>query len=105
MPCGSAISCPRAISLYCAIPASYGQRLPNGQGIPIQVTADSDLFTELRMRRMGAITGNITAEERVDIRATGAVTGDIVSPRLAVAEGGCLRGKVEMPARGRTARP
>ena len=54
---------------------------------------------------MGAITGNITAEERVDIRATGAVTGDIVSPRLAVAEGGCLRGKVEMPARARTARP
>ena len=40
-------------------PASYGQRLPNGQGIPIQVTADSDLFTELRMRRMGAITGRI----------------------------------------------
>jgi len=46
---------------------------------------------------MGAITGNITAEEKVDIRATGAVTSDIVSPRLAVAEGGCLRGKVEMP--------
>ena len=46
---------------------------------------------------MGAITGNITADEKVDIRATGAVTGDIVSPRLAVAEGGSLRGKVDMP--------
>ena len=46
---------------------------------------------------MGAITGNITADEKVDIRATGAVTGDIVAPRLAVAEGGCLRGKVDMP--------
>ena len=46
---------------------------------------------------MGAITGNITADEKVDIRATGAVTGDIVAPRLAVAEGGSLRGKVDMP--------
>src|SRR5207247_4789167 len=53
---------------------------------------------------MGAITGNITADERVDIRATGAVTGDIVSPRLSVAEGGCLRGKVDMP-RTRNDRP
>jgi cytoskeletal protein CcmA (bactofilin family) len=46
---------------------------------------------------MGAITGNITADEKVDIRATGAVIGDIVAPRLAVAEGGSLRGKVDMP--------
>jgi cytoskeletal protein CcmA (bactofilin family) len=52
---------------------------------------------------MGAITGNITADEKVDIRATGAVTGDIVAPRLAVAEGGSLRGKVDMP-RTRAAR-
>ena len=50
---------------------------------------------------MGAVTGNITADEKVDIRATGAVTGDIVSPRLAVADGGRLRGRVEMP-RART---
>jgi cytoskeletal protein CcmA (bactofilin family) len=49
---------------------------------------------------MGAITGNITAEEKVDIRSTGAVTGDIVAPRLAVAEGGSLRGKVDMPRTG-----
>ncbi len=47
---------------------------------------------------MGAITGNITAQEKVEIRSTGAVTGDIVSPRLAVVEGGSLRGKVEMPS-------
>jgi len=52
---------------------------------------------------MGAVTGNITADEKVDIRATGAVTGDIVSPRLAVADGGRLRGRVEMP-HGRSAK-
>ena len=46
---------------------------------------------------MGAVTGNVTARERIEILATGSVTGDITSPRLVVAEGGQLRGKVEMP--------
>ncbi len=46
---------------------------------------------------MGAVTGNVTAGEKVEIRATGSVTGDLASPRLVVADGGHLRGKVEMP--------
>ena len=46
---------------------------------------------------MGAVTGNVTAGEKVEIGATGSVTGDISSPRLAIADGGCFRGKVEMP--------
>lgn len=43
-------------------PAAYGQRRPTGQGTPIQVTADSLLFTELHMHRMGAITGRVLDE-------------------------------------------
>jgi cytoskeletal protein CcmA (bactofilin family) len=46
---------------------------------------------------MGAVTGNVTAGEKVEILATGSVTGDIVSPRLAIADGGCFRGRVDMP--------
>ena len=46
---------------------------------------------------MGAVTGNVTAGEKVEIGATGSVTGDISSPRLAIADGGCFRGKVDMP--------
>jgi cytoskeletal protein CcmA (bactofilin family) len=49
---------------------------------------------------MGAVIGNVTAGEKVEIRATGSVTGDLASPRLVVAEGGELRGKVEMPLTG-----
>src|SRR5436309_7127583 len=48
-------------------PASYGQRLPSGQGIPFRVTRDSDLFAELRMRRMGAITGRILDENGIGV--------------------------------------
>jgi cytoskeletal protein CcmA (bactofilin family) len=51
---------------------------------------------------MGAVTGNLTATERVDIRATGSLIGDLAPPRLAIAEGGSLRGKVQMSASSST---
>jgi cytoskeletal protein CcmA (bactofilin family) len=49
---------------------------------------------------MGAVTGNVKAGEKVEIRATGSVTGDLASPSLVVIEGGQIRGKVEMPLAG-----
>ena len=45
---------------------------------------------------MGAINGNIAATEKVDIRAGGAVEGDIVAPRVAIAEGAYFRGSIDM---------
>ena len=48
-------------------PASFGQRLPGGQGAPVEVTADSNLFAELRMRRMGAITGRVLDESGIGL--------------------------------------
>jgi len=45
---------------------------------------------------VGTVTGRVSAKDRIDIRSSGRITGDIVSPRLVVAEGGILRGKVEM---------
>ena len=46
---------------------------------------------------LGAVTGNVTARERVEIQTTGSVAGDVTSPRLAIADGGCLSGTVQMP--------
>jgi hypothetical protein len=46
-------------------PAAYGQRVPIGRGTPIQVTADSDLFAELRLRHKGALTGRVLDENGV----------------------------------------
>jgi cytoskeletal protein CcmA (bactofilin family) len=43
---------------------------------------------------MGGVTGNVSATEKVEIRSTGSVLGDIASPKFAMADGGCLRGKV-----------
>jgi cytoskeletal protein CcmA (bactofilin family) len=46
---------------------------------------------------LGAVTGNVTARERVEIQTTGSVAGDVTSPRLAIADGGSLSGTVQMP--------
>lgn len=46
-------------------PAAFGQKRPSGQGTPVEVTADSKVFAELRMRRMGVITGRVLDENDI----------------------------------------
>ena len=45
---------------------------------------------------LGEVVGNIKASDKVSIRDTGAVEGDIVAPRVAIAEGARFRGKIDM---------
>ncbi len=45
---------------------------------------------------LGEVTGNILASEKVDIRDNGSVDGNIISPRVAIAEGAHFRGSVDM---------
>ena len=56
---------------------------------------------------MGAVTGNVTAGARIEIQTTGSVIGDVEAPRLAIADGGSLQGKVQMrdSRQSQTARP
>ena len=42
----------------------------------------------------GAVTGNVTASDKVELRATGSVDGDIVAPRLIMVEGAVINGAV-----------
>jgi cytoskeletal protein CcmA (bactofilin family) len=65
---------------------------PNGR-IKAQVFAKSVIV-------LGEVTGNVTASEKVDIRDNGSVDGDIVSPRVAIAEGAHFRGSVDMQRKG-----
>src|SRR5438105_3382412 len=43
---------------------------------------------------MGAVTGNVTASEKVDIRKAGSVVGDIDAPKVAMADGAQLCGRI-----------
>jgi len=45
---------------------------------------------------IGEVDGNIIATDKVDIRNAGSVDGNIVSPRVAIAEGAHFRGSIDM---------
>lgn len=45
---------------------------------------------------LGEVAGNISATDKVDIRENGSVEGDIVAPKVAIAEGAHFRGSVDM---------
>src|SRR4026208_607860 len=70
---------------------------PNGK-IKAQVFAKAVIV-------LGEVTGNVTASDKVDIRGTGSVDGDIVSPRVAIAEGAHFRGSVDMQRKTVAAQP
>ncbi len=70
---------------------------PNGK-IKAQVFAKSVIV-------LGEVTGNVSATEKVDIREKGSVDGDIISPRVAIAEGAHFRGSVDMQRKSGAAAP
>ena len=43
----------------------------------------------------GSVTGNVRAKAKVDIRATGRVEGNLFTPRLVMADGAVVRGRVD----------
>jgi cytoskeletal protein CcmA (bactofilin family) len=45
---------------------------------------------------LGTVRGNVNASEKVDIRDGAAVDGDVVAPRVAIAEGAQFHGSVDM---------
>ena len=61
---------------------------PNGR-IEAEVTAQTVLV-------QGEVNGNVTARERVELADTGRVRGDIVSPRIVIADGARFKGSVDM---------
>ena len=65
---------------------------PNGK-IRAEVFAKSVIV-------LGEVSGNVAASEKVDIRDNGSVDGDIVSPKVAIAEGAHFRGSVDMQRSG-----
>jgi len=65
---------------------------PNGK-IKAQIFAKSVIV-------LGEVTGNVTASDKVDIRDNGSVDGDLIAPRVAIAEGAHFRGAVDMQRKG-----
>jgi cytoskeletal protein CcmA (bactofilin family) len=54
---------------------------------------------------LGKVTGNVTASDKVDIRDNGSVEGNIIAPRVAIAEGAHFRGSVDLQHKPEAVKP
>jgi len=74
--------------------------LPNNQ---LTVGANGNLKAEIHAKGVviiGHVVGNVFGLERVEIQATGRVEGDVAAPKLVVAEGAQINGKIQMTQKG-----
>ena len=70
--------------------------LPNNQ---LTIGAEGKLKAHIHAKSVvvvGHVVGNVTGLERVEIQATGKVDGDVVAPKLVVAEGAQVNGAIQM---------
>jgi cytoskeletal protein CcmA (bactofilin family) len=63
--------------------------------IGVGAAVEADLIAQ-RIVICGAVTGNVLANETVDLRATGSVDGDISTPRFVMADGATIKGRVDV---------
>ena len=55
----------------------------------------AEVITKI-MTVIGRMEGNLIAKEKVEITESGSMTGDIIAPRIVVADGAKLKGSVDM---------
>lgn len=69
----------------------------------LTIGPDARVVADVTVRDLvvfGALTGNVHATGRVDLRQSAALTGDIVAGRLSIEESAVLKGRVELKAGG-----
>ena len=49
---------------------------------------------------MGKVKGNLTAQDRVDIRADGSLTGDVIAQRVSIEDGAFFKGGIDIQKAG-----
>jgi len=71
----------------------------------LTVGAEGNVKAEIRARQviiLGSVTGNLAAREKIEIRRTGHVIGDLVAGTVAIEEGAYFKGSIDI-SRGDTA--
>lgn len=54
---------------------------------------------------LGRLEGNVQAGERIEIRKTGSLEGDLVTPRIVIEDGAVFRGSIDILKPGTSQRP
>ena len=70
----------------------------------VTVGAQGQVKSEIRARHVvvhGSVAGKITAREKIEIRRTGNVVGDLVAAGVAIEDGAYFKGSIEILREGR----
>ncbi len=65
----------------------------------LTIGANGKLVAEVQAKTvmvLGEVTGNITADDKVEVAATGSMRGDIQAPRVVLADGAKFKGAIDM---------
>jgi len=54
---------------------------------------------------LGRLEGNVQAGERIEIRKTGSLVGDLVTPRIVIEDGAVFRGSIDILKQGASEKP
>jgi cytoskeletal protein CcmA (bactofilin family) len=68
----------------------------------LTVGANGKIVAEIQAKTvmvLGEVTGNITADDKVEVAATGTMRGDIQAPRVVLADGAKFKGAIDMDKR------
>ena len=75
----------------------------------LTIGANGDVQGEVAAKQItivGRVAGNVVATERIELRDSGRIEGDLTTPRLLVQEGSQMNGKISMkPVSGVSAPP
>jgi cytoskeletal protein CcmA (bactofilin family) len=65
----------------------------------LTIGANGKITAEIQAKTVmivGEVAGNITADDKVEVAATGTVRGDILAPRVVLADGAKFKGAIDM---------
>ncbi|MFZ0959433.1 MAG: polymer-forming cytoskeletal protein [Terriglobia bacterium] len=69
----------------------------------LTVGTEGHVKAEIHARQVviqGSVTGNVVAREKIDIRRTGHVVGDLVAATVAIEEGAYFKGSIDIAREG-----
>jgi len=123
-PVQPSIETPRATTSSSASPAGEQASISKGLSIKGEITGTESLFIDGKIEGsinipgnrvtvgkngvvnasisareivvLGKLKGNVTATDRVDIRAEGALTGDVAAARISIEDGAFFKGGIDI---------
>ena len=71
----------------------------------LTIGANGKVKAEIQARQVviyGTVNGNVSARDKIDVRRTGNVTGDLTSASISIEEGAYFKGSIDIIREGKT---